>query len=347
MENSDREWGRADLADDADEDGIEEERLPVGPVDGNSPRRSRPENADTADLDLLGLYLRDTHEDGRNGSGAPQREGAIGHTANGRSAAEDPDRRTRHDPVDLRRRMIEKNLGLVISIACSYQRLGEQLGLALADLIQEGNLGLMAAARRFTPAKNGQFSRYAAGRIRQAICRALSHQSRVIHIPFRRLELRRHAAQVEANVDQRCGNGTCNGGRRGSHTEADDARELGVSVEELRATIRLVPDVASLDAPAPGDGRPRRLSLPDSRSPDPCEEAARSEQHRHVCEALSRLPDRLRRVLENRYGLTDGKEAGLAEIGQKFHLSAERVRQLQKKALKLLREDPALREAAH
>ena len=228
--------------------------------------------------------------------------------------------------------LIEGNLRLVVSIARRYQG----LGLPLADLIQEGNLGLMAAARRFDPARTPRFSRYAAGWIREAICRALSQKTRTIRIPLDQLALRRRAASVEANLEQRYRNEECRTGWHRPHTTDDDAHEIGVDPEMLRATIRLVPDVESLDAPATPGGLPMWNRLEDPASPDPCEAAARSEERQQVREAVSHLPPRLRHIMSRRYGLAGSGEASLADIGHELHISAERVRQLQRSAMAMV-----------
>lgn len=300
------------------------------------------------DPDLSELYLRDIHRAGPIEDGAPPPRTAFA-DRNGRNGTTPAAERDVPPPAagERRRRLIEQHLGLVVVIAGDYRRLGAPLGLARADLIQEENLGLLEAADRFDAGRSGPFCRYAAGRIRQRICRALSQQSRTIRIPLRRLALRRHAAQVAADADQRCGNRACDGGRRPDHTVDDDARELGVSPEELRVTLRLVPEVEPLEGPAAADECSPLQSLPNPRSPDPCEQAADSEQRERLPAALSRLPERLRRIVEGRYGLRGDEDAGLAEIGNELHLSAERVRQLQKKALGLLRADPGLREPSH
>lgn len=230
-------------------------------------------------------------------------------------------------------RLIEGNLGLVVAIARHYNG----LGLSSGDLIQEGNLGLMAAARRFDPRRHGRFARYAAGRIQQGICRAVSQQSRTIRIPLRRLELRRWAAQTEAEVEQRYRDEECRTGSHQRHTVEDDARAMGVDVGVLRSTIRLVPDVVSLDATLPSDDRPLGDCLSDTSAPDPFEAAAADESARRVRDALARLPARLRLVLERRYGLRNGEAAGLTNIGHDLHVSAERVRQLEAQALGALR----------
>ena len=228
--------------------------------------------------------------------------------------------------------LIEGNLGLVVSIARRYQG----MGLSLADLIQEGNLGLITAAARFNPARTERFPRYAAGWIRETICRALSQKSRTIRIPLNQLALRRRAASVEADLEQRYRNEECRTGRHRPHTMEDDAHEIGVDPEALRSTIRLVPDVESLDAPRSEGGPPLRNLLADAGSPNPCDTAARAEERNRIREAVSHLPARLRHVIERRYGLGGAGEASLTEIGRELQVSAERVRQLQGKAMVML-----------
>ena len=228
--------------------------------------------------------------------------------------------------------LIEGNLRLVVSIARRYQG----MGLPLADLIQEGNLGLITATARFDPARTPRFPRYAAGWIRETICRALSQKSRTIRIPLDQLALRRRAAGVEADLEQRYRNEECRTGRHRAHTTEDDAHEIGVEPEALRDTIRLVPDVKSLDAPRTVDGPPLVTLLADAGSPDPCDAAARTEERNRIREAVSHLPERLRHVVERRYGIGGSGEASLTEIGRELQVSAERVRQLQGRAMVML-----------
>ena len=228
--------------------------------------------------------------------------------------------------------LIEGNLGLAVSIARRYRG----MGLPLADLIQEGNLGLITAAARFDPARTRRFPRYAAGWIRETICRALSQKSRTIRIPLDQLALRRRAASVEADLEQRYRNDECRTGWHRPHTTEDDAHEIGVDPEALRATIRLVPDVESLDAPRTVSGPPLQNLLADAGSPDPCDAAARAEERNRIREAVAHLPPRLRHVVGRRYGFGGSGEASLTEIGRELQVSAERVRQLQAKAMVML-----------
>ena len=337
METPNSEWEHPDGLYDADGNEAGEERLSF---EARRPGETDREGRGQTDLDSIALYLRDGHRHRRfRGSEVRRCRRAVPP-----DGANDPEgaRPAPRKPFICefgRQRMVERNLGLVVTIAKGYRN----LGLPLGDLIQEGNLGLLHAARRFEPKAGRSFSAYAAGWIRQTICRALSQQSRTIRVPLRRLELRRHACEVEADEEQRCGNESCAGDRRPAHTTEHDARELGVSVEELRSTILLASDIESLDTPTDTNGHPRILSLPDPGSPDPCESAAGAEQTRRLRIALSHLPDRLRHLLEMRFGLAGGEESSLAEIGQDLHVSTERARQLQQQALDRLRRDPELR----
>ena len=236
------------------------------------------------------------------------------------------------------------HLRLVVALARRYRR----LNLPLEDLIQEGNLGLVVATRCFDPERHGRFSAHAARYIRQAICRALSRKARMIRIPFGQLALRRRAATVGAELEQRYRNDACGGGPLHEHRLEDDAAEIGVEPDELRENRRLVPDVESLDAPAapglpPGSSRSERL--PDGRAPDPGDAAAGSEELGHLREAVSHLPDRLRRIMELRYGFDGGEESTFAEIGKALGLTAPRIHQLHGKALGMLRADPHFHHA--
>jgi len=307
---------------------------PGGEV-GMSPKAGiqEPARKSGGDLAAVRLYLRDASRKHRLTAREERRCCRfIRKGPNENAQAEGPEKRLGDTCEGGCCLLIEGNLRLVVSIARRYQG----MGLPLADLIQEGNLGLMAAARRFDPARTRRFSRYAAGWIREAICRALSQKTRTIRIPLDQLALRRRAASVEANVEQRYRNDECRTGWHRPHTTDDDAHEIGVDPEVLRATIRLVPDVESLDAPATPGGLPMWNRLEDPASPDPCDAAARSEERRQVREAVSHLPPRLRHIMSRRYGLAGSGEASLVDIGHELHISAERVRQLQRRAMAMV-----------
>lgn len=241
-----------------------------------------------------------------------------------------------------RERLIRGHLLLAISIARNYKQKNPETSLSLGDLLQEGAFGLLTAAEKFDPERNTQFATYATWWIRNSICLALSQKARMIRVPLKVLARRRRAARVAEAVEQRLGNAAGRAGRRRRHTRADDAAELGITSESLRDLLRSVPDVLSLDAPpAPGQ-RTRGESIADDGAPGPMEAAAASETHRHLESAMAALPERLRTILRLRFGLDGNGEVGLAEVGSQLGISAERVRQLQQRALTLLRRDSRL-----
>lgn len=241
-----------------------------------------------------------------------------------------------------RQRLIRGHLRLVVAIARHYRH----PNLTLGDLVQEGNIGLMEAIPRFDPGKGIPFSTFAAEEIRHSICRALSLKSRPIRIPLREITLRRRAARVASDLEQRIGNERCDGAKRRLHRIEDDARELGVTPDRLRKTIRRVADVESLDSRADPAAAPLLETLADAQAPDPAAITEKEEERRCLAEAISRLPDRLQQIVRERYGLTGGGQKGLAEIGEEIHLSPQRVHQLIRQALDRLREERGLRPAA-
>ena len=242
-----------------------------------------------------------------------------------------------------RNEMVEGSLALVVRIAKHYER----FGFPLEDLIQEGNLGLLAAVRQFDSERGIPFANYATGWIRQAICRAISIKSRTIRIPLEVLGLRRRAARVLSDLEQEAHNRSCRSGHYEAPTVEDCAHELGVSTDRVRTTIRRVPDVDSLDAPAGARGRPLLSSVADSEHPDPLDCASAAEQRSLLHAAISRLPQRLRHVMERHYGFHGDGPASFTAIGRELHLSGERVRQLHKQGLALLRHDPRMGIPAH
>ncbi len=315
---------------------IEEEEEPESeepetPIDGIA---LGPDTHQTGDLDSMGLYLRETHRhrlltknDEQRYSRAMRKAAADMETADVAGGA------TESVFYDNRRRMIEGNLRLVISIAKQYRH----LGLPLGDLIQEGNIGLMQAVRKFEPERNLKFSTYATWWIRQAIWRALSQKSRTIKVPINKLDLHRKAAKVYAELEQRFQNDPSRHGSRRTPTTEEVAAEIGVEPERLHDTLRSVPQIDSLDAPVVPDGTLRVALTPDPKQMHPIDDVSEAEQHRHVREGIAQLPDRLQHVLRRRFGMVDGSEANLEEIGRELRITRERVRQLEREALDMLR----------
>lgn len=234
-------------------------------------------------------------------------------------------RRVRRGHAPSRQRMIQANLRLVVRIATGYAN----YGLPLLDLIAEGNIGLMKAVDRFDP-QRGRFSTYAAWWIRQGICRALMDKSRTIRLTANMLErLRKMETRTRALAQQ----------LQREPTNAELAASLGVAearVIEWKATA-LKP--VSLDAPTDEDSEldlADRLSDPER--PMSYEELEAGEMRRHLQRSLQCLEPRARDILAFRYGLLDDEALTLEEIGARYSLTRERIRQIEKRALGKLRE---------
>ena len=334
--------GRTDTLGDGPAEGF-------GAVDVESPAREEAADVPNGHLETpdgplgsLALYLRDVHRcrrisaDGTRLRYRAMRDAkAAGANACAHNGSGEVSRAKQ-------RELVEANLPLVVCIARAYRR----FGLPMEDLVQEGNLGLLAAVRKFDPELGAAFSTYAAGWIRQAICRAISIKSRTIRIPLEVLGLRRRAARVLSELEQEAHNQHCRSGHYEAPKLEDCAHELGISTDRLRTTIRRVPDVVSLDAPTFPGGEPVGSSVADSAKRDPLECASAEEQRSLLRAAVAALPHRLRRVMRRHYGLSGERPASLSEIGRELHVSRERVRQLHNQGLALLRNAPRLRASA-
>ena len=332
--------GRTDtLRDASNEDrfaGVEMEPLP------------REEGADiphghletrNGQLDSWALYLRDVHRCRGISVDGIRRRRRVMRAARGAGASASARNGSAEVFRAKQRELVEDHLPLVVCIARAYRR----FGLPMEDLVQEGNLGLLAAVRKFDPEFGVLFSTYAAGWIRQAICRAISIKSRTIRIPLEVLGLRRRAARVLSELEQEAHNRECRSGHYEAPTLEDCAHELGISTDCLQSTIRRVPDVVSLDAAAFPGGEPVGSSVADSGKRDPLECASAEEQRSLLHAAVSALPHRLRHVMLRHYGLSGEGPASFSEIGRELCLSRERVRQLHNQGLALLRNAPRLR----
>jgi RNA polymerase primary sigma factor len=232
-----------------------------------------------------------------------------------------------------REQMIRANLRLVVKIARDY----EEYGLPLLDLINEGNMGLMKAVERFDPNKGAKLSTYAAWWIKQAIRRALANQSKTIRLPVhvgdKILHMRRAAMKLQEVLGR-------------DPTDEELAEELGTTpfrISELRsAAIR----PASLDAPIGDDDSDHYGDIvQDEKAETPYEELEGKTNTAMVRELVRNLPDREATILRYRFGLDGDKERTLEEVGQKFGVTRERIRQIQNIALKKLRKVIEKREA--
>lgn len=240
--------------------------------------------------------------------------------------------RVRQGDARAKQHFLEANLRLVVAEARDY--LGQ--GLPMADLIQEGNLGMMRALEKFEPGRGNKFSTYAIPWIRQYMVRAIGSQSRNIRVPshIQELNIRINAAQRRLTV------------RLGREPEeAELAAEVGITVEKLRWAQGATGDTVSLDAPV-GDEEGATLGsfLWDPGASGPYEVCAQHQRRDALRHSLSRLSEREAGVIRLRYGMEDGRCHTLDEVGRRYGVTRERARQLEHQALTKLR-NPANRWA--
>jgi RNA polymerase primary sigma factor len=228
--------------------------------------------------------------------------------------------------------MIKANLRLVVKIAHDYSN----LGLPLLDLISEGNIGLIKAVERFNPGKGGKLSTYGAWWIKQSIKRALANQSKTIRLPVHLVDKISKMRRVSLQMSKELGR---------EPTDEEFAEEIGISSAKLSQlkTVSIRP--ASLDAPI-GDDDSTEFGeiVGDEDAQTPFELFRDKNMRDELSELLAVLDDREREIIFKRYGLDGGKPKTLEEVGKKFGVTRERIRQLQNIALAKLRRAFAKRE---
>lgn len=232
---------------------------------------------------------------------------------------------------EARSKLIEANLRFVITIARKYQK----RSVPLADLISAGNLGLITAAERYDPSHGVRFISYAVWWIRQAIRQAVKEHTRMVRLPMNRIDL---LSRIATYTRGRQAAG------EGPPSEEDIAQAMGISVERVRSILMWTQDVRSLDAGV-GDHEEGALALSviaQQESPD--EKVMLTSLQGEIEAALSGLDPREREVIEMYYGLDGSSEMTLEDIGKRFGLTRERIRQIKQKALAKLRQPARARK---
>ncbi|MFA6136113.1 MAG: sigma-70 family RNA polymerase sigma factor [Candidatus Paceibacterota bacterium] len=286
----------------------------IEPIQGKEVSQKEIESLESSDLpDAVQIYLK-----------------SIGRTALLTGQEEkDLAKRSEKGDEEARHKLIQANLRLVVSIAKHY--VNRSANLSILDLIQEGNIGLSRAVDKFDYRRGFKFSTYATWWIRQAITRALADQSRTIRIPVHMVETISKYTQVRRRLAQELGR---------DPLAEEVAIEMGISVDKVRHIQEISQEVLSLEAPVGDDDENSTLSefIKDEKGLTPDQVTAHSLLREKIIEIMNDLAPREREIISMRFGLNDGVTHTLEEVGKKFGVTRERIRQIEAKALEKMKD---------